>query len=108
MGAKKALIAGIIAAYSAAAVAQEFTPFEIEDMIKSGFASCFTAQLKNPANDGASQDLLRKYCQCSAHKMAARATRAETEAHVRGELLTSAQIKKIQAIGRECQQEIAR
>jgi hypothetical protein len=108
MSGKKALIAGVFAVLSGLSEAQEFTPFEIEDMIKAGYSSCLQSQLKSPGNAGADPALLRKYCQCFAHKFAARAQREDANRHERGDLLTARQITEIQAIGKECSAEITR
>jgi hypothetical protein len=74
-----ALFAVLIAA---SAAAQEFTPRELEDMVKSGFAGCMKTQLNLSANAGAPRSLVEEYCRCTAHKLAARTTRAECQAEI--------------------------
>lgn len=87
--------------------AQEFTPAEIDDMIKSGYAGCLRTQIKLPANEGAPIELIQKYCECTAKRTAARTTRAEVDAYQANDKLASAaMITKAHQIGIECRAEL--
>jgi hypothetical protein len=89
--------------------AQELTAFELEDAVKSGFASCMRSQLNNPQNAGASHALVEEYCRCAAHRLAARMTRAEVTNFERNNKLADASmIAKVQKIGQECLAEVVR
>jgi hypothetical protein len=89
--------------------AQDFTPVENDDMIKSGYAGCLRTQMKLPANEGAPLELIQKYCACTAKRTAARITRAEVDAYqANNKLASAAMIAKAQQIGIECRAELAR
>lgn len=91
------------------ASAEDFTPYELEDMVKSGFAGCMKTQLGLAANAGASRELIEEYCRCTANKLAARATRAEFDEMTRNNgLVTETLVVKAREIGLECREELAR
>lgn len=88
--------------------AQEFTPVELADMVKSAYAGCMRTQTKLPANAGAPFELIQKYCACSANRTAARTTRAEVDAYqANSKMASAAMIAKAQQIGIECRAELA-
>jgi hypothetical protein len=98
-----------LAILSSMAAGQEFTPDELEDMVKSAFSGCMKTQLNHPDNAGADRSILQAYCRCTAHKTAARTTRREVDEFKKNDKLAHAtMIAKSHQIGQECRTEIAR
>ena len=98
-----------LALISSMAVGQEFTPYELEDMVKSSFSGCMKTQLNLPANAGADRSILEHIAdarltrwlreQLDERSMSSRRTI---------NLAHAAMIAKSHKIGQECRAEIAR
>lgn len=93
----------------AGVVGQEFTPQELEGMVKSGFAGCMQTQLNHPFRVGAERAILERYCRCTAQKLVARTTRAEADALKNNkEMASPAMIAKAHHVDLECRADLAR
>jgi hypothetical protein len=89
--------------------AQDFSPAELADMVKSAYSGCMRSQLQNPNNAGASRDLIEKYCACTANKTASRSTRSDVAKYEANKGLASEElISRAHEIGIECRAELAR
>jgi hypothetical protein len=94
-----------LALFATPVVAQEFTPFEMEDMEKSAASGCIQDQVKKPENRAASAKLMVSYCQCFGRKFAAMASKAEmTEIEKFG--MREHNLEKIREISEQCRAEI--
>jgi hypothetical protein len=87
------------------ASAQEFTPTEMEEMIKSMNLGCVHEQLQRPENQDLGVGLIANYCRCFSELFVYRATRTEM-----GEIqkfgMRAKNFEKINKIYAECKARV--